>query len=257
MKIYMISLERDYIRRNELKCRFPINYPLFSWVKAVDATQEMIKEFDSKFGCNSKYRNKKPLTFGEMCCAVSHLLALEDFVKSDSNYCCIIEDDIIGSDKDFEMVLKNVEKFPLNSSVWILGGQQGMKNARYLSGYRLASNLWKIPKESMPFLTRACCYIIDREAAKKIIESQRSFLRRSDIWEYYSTLGSGIDFFYSNIFEHPTDLQSSNLEQERVVAGVISSVLADGLQNIVMRYFKKVLLAYRVTFGNLSRVEIK
>ncbi|WP_291340459.1 glycosyltransferase family 25 protein [Acinetobacter sp. UBA801] len=252
----MISLERDYIRRNELKCRFPINYPLFSWIKAVDATQEMIKEFDSKFGCNSKYRNKKPLTFGEMCCAVSHLLALEDFVKSDSNYCCIIEDDIIGSDKDFEMVLKNVEKFPLNSSVWILGGQQGMKNARYLSGYRLASNLWKIPKESMYFLTRACCYVINQEAAKKIIESQKNLLRRSDIWEYYSTLG--INFFYSNIFEHPIDLKNSRLEYDRKDNNtLISKIMTDGILNLVYRNILKIYIKLLRFFSKLDKVPIK
>lgn len=253
----MISLKRDFKRRIEMQKKFPNHYPRFNIIDAIDMAQQVEINIDSTFQIKTDYKSKKPLTLGEKCCAVSHLLALEDFVKSNSNYCCIIEDDIIGSDKDFKIVLNMVEKIPLSSSVWILGGQQGMKNARHLSGYRLASNLWKIPKESMPFLTRACCYIIDREAAKKIIESQRSFLRRSDIWEYYSTLGSGIDFFYSNIFEHPTNLQSSHLEQERVSIGFINNILIDGLGNITMRYLKKALLTYKVIFGNLSRVKIK
>lgn len=255
MKIYLVSLERDIERRLRLKKTFPLHWSKFTWIKAIDAidigNQTLVAKYDSN--CPQGFR--KPLTLGEKCCAISHIRCLQNFLKTWEPFCIIIEDDIDGCDTDFFEAVEVVKSLPSNSSLAILGGQQGMKNSKHLSGYSLCKNLWRIPRVSMPFLTRACCYAVSREAARKILESQEACLRRSDIWEYYSTLG--IDIFYSNIFKHPINLQASHLERERITVGFVESVLTDGLLNIVTRFFAKILLAVKVFLGKLSRVEIK
>lgn len=255
MKIYLISLIQDKQRRELLKQKFPLHWNQFTWIEAIDAKKEENILITKKYNSNCLENLKKPLTPGEKCCALSHLQCLEKLLQSDDFSCIIIEDDIDGCDTDFLEAIQITKTLPSTPSVAILGGQQGMKNAKHLSGHLLEKNFWSIPKESMPFLTRACCYSINREAAQKIITSQHHCLRRSDIWEYYSTLS--IDFFYSNIFRHPLDLKNSHLEAARSSKKFLKNLLSDGLQKTSRRLFLKTILFTKVLLKKATRVEIR
>ena len=255
MKIYLISLERDKQRRDLLKDRFPAHWDKFTWVKAIDASEAKSQIIVNGYKNNCPENTRLPLSLGEKCCAISHLQCLQQFLKSDAPYCIIIEDDIEGCDTDFTEALNITKKLRNEPAIVVLGGQQGMKNAKYLSGQLHSDNFWKVPKISMPFLTRACCYALNRAAAEKLVKSQKSCLRRSDIWEYYFKLE--IRFFYSDIFKHPIDLKNSRLETERKTIGVVQKIINDGISNMASRSFKKILIFIGFTSRQLSKVSIK
>lgn len=255
MKIYLISLEGDKQRRDLLKNKFPDHWDKFTWVKAIDASDAKNQTIANNYASYCPQNAMRPLSLGEKCCAISHIQCLQYFLETDEPYCIIIEDDIEGCDSDFIEALSIVKELPRDPAVVVLGGQQGMKNAKYLSGHLQDDNFWEIPAQSLPFLTRACCYALNRKSAKKLLESQNSCLRRSDIWEYYS--GLGIKFFYSNIFKHPIDLKNSHLEAERGGAGVARKIITDGISNISARSFSKIVVLINIVFGHLSKVDIK
>src|SRR5690554_1224432 len=134
MKIYMISLKRDIERREQMQERFPLYYPKFHIIDAVDAKDESSAEFIQKYDKPCPHDKRRPLTKGEKCCAISHLLALEDFLQSGDERCIIIEDDIFGNDRDFDEAIYLTQQTKSEDLV-ILGGQQGLKNSNYLTGY--------------------------------------------------------------------------------------------------------------------------
>ena len=255
MKIYLISLERDKQRRDLLKDRFPAHWDKFTWVKAIDASDAKSQIIVNGYKNNCPENTRHPLSLGEKCCAISHLQCLQQFLESDAPYCIIIEDDIEGCDTNFTEALHVVKELPRDPAIVVLGGQQGMKNAKYLSGQLKGDNFWRIPKISMPFLTRACCYALNRDAAKKLIKSQKSCLRRSDIWEYYSMLD--IRFFYSDIFKHPIDLKHSRLESDRNIDNLFSKILSDGFAKLILRNYTKLQLKILTLTSKIKKVTVK
>lgn len=255
MKIYLISLERDKQRRNLLKNKFPDHWDKFTWVKAIDASDAKNQIIANNYASDCPQDARRPLSLGEKCCAISHMQCLQYFLETDEPYCIIIEDDIEGCDTDFIEALSVVKKLPSAPAVVVLGGQQGMKNAKYLFGYLQDDNFWEIPEKSITFLTRACCYALNRDAAQKLLKSQNSCLRRSDIWEYYFKLG--IRFFYSDILKHPIDLEYSRLESDRNIGNLSSRVLSDGLANLFSRNYLKLHLTILTPTSQLKKVTIK
>lgn len=255
MKIYLISLERDKQRRNLLKNKFPDHWDKFTWVKAIDASDTKNQIIANNYASDFPQNARRPLSLGEKCCAISHIQCLQYFLETDDPYCIIIEDDIEGCDTDFIEALSIVKKLPSAPAVVVLGGQQGMKNAKHLSGYLQDDNFWEIPEKSIPFLTRACCYALNRGAAKKLLKSQSSCLRRSDVWEYYFKLG--VRFFYSDILKHPIDLKQSRLESDRNIGNLFSRVLSDGFYNILLKNHLKLRLTILKLTSHLKKVTIK
>lgn len=251
----MISLKRDFKRRIEMQERFPNHYSRFNIIDAIDMAQQLEVNIDSTFQIKTDYKSKKPLTLGEKCCAISHLNALQKLVNSDEDYCIVIEDDLIGGDLDFDNLSLLVSEILKQSdeSITILGGQQGLKNSKYLSGYRLSRNLWEIPKISQDFITRACCYLITKKAAIKVINYQSNKLVRSDQWK--ELCNGQIKLYYSDLFRHPTNLSNSRLERDRKLNSIISRVLSDGIVKLLNRNIIKIyirLLQYSLMIENVT-----
>lgn len=255
MKIYMISLNRDIERREQIQQRFPRYYSKFQIIDAVDAREEGSAGIIQKYDKPCSRDKRRPLTKGEKCCAISHIQCLQQFLESNDPYGIVIEDDIEGHDTDFAEALSVVKNLPCGPAIVVLGGQQGMKNAKYLSGQLQDENFWEIPKNSISFLTRACCYALNRDAAEKLVKSQKSCLRRSDTWEYYFKLG--IRFFYSDIFKHPIDLKNSRLESDRNIESLFSKTLSDGFVNLILRNYLKLQLSMLKLTSQLKKVTVK
>jgi|TARA_Y100000296_G_scaffold82144_1_gene110785 glycosyl transferase family 25 len=253
MKIYIISLERDVNRRKKIRQTFPSHWENFTWIHAIDAANPESKKTIQEYFKKPSSKTKS-FTLGEKCCAMSHIKCLQQFLLTEDPACIIIEDDLEGIDRDFIEALKETRKLG-DSSVVILGGQQGLKNAKHLSGKRISENLWEIPKTSTPFITRACCYGITRNAATKIIESQNTAQNRSDNWEHYSTLG--IKIYYSNIFKHPVNLRDSHLEAQRAKTGFLRKIIEDGTARIIYRILCKLALSLMIGTKIYERVRIK
>lgn len=249
-------MKRDIERRTKLKKQFSAFYQKFIIIDAIDAKNNTSQDICSKYKSSCTHNSRSPLTLGEKCCAISHLKALESFLETDSDSCIIIEDDLIGNDNDLICAIKIVNKIPSGSLI-ILGGQQGLKNSKFLCGKKeFDDNTWKIPSYSYPFITRACCYGITRQAAIKVIESQNECLTRSDDWEYFCR-NKKIQIFYSNIFSHPKGLEKSSLENERKASGKIEKIKRDGLDKILIRYLHKILIIAHIILKKVERVNIK
>lgn len=233
----MISLKRDTKRREEMQEKFLRYHPKFHIIDAVDAKEKISAELIEKYDKPCPYDKRRPLTKGEKCCAISHLLALEDFLQSGDDRCIIIEDDIIGSDGHFDEALEIAANLN-DDSLLVLGGQQGLRNSSYLCGNKTKTdNMWQVTNLSKKFLLRTCCYSVDKKTAKKILKSQKQNLKRADNW--LALLGKETKMYYADIFMHPKDLSSSNLERDRRINNFFSKLYADGILNTFRRNIDK------------------
>jgi len=255
MKIYMISLKRDIERREQMQKKFPRYYPKFHIIDAVDAKDESSAEIIQKYDKPCPHDKRRPLTKGEKCCAISHLLALEDFLQSGDERCIIIEDDIFGDGRCFRVAIDIINQFQQNGLI-ILGGQQGLKNSKYLCGVKTHINdLWYLKEESRQFILRTCCYSVDRSTAKKIIKYQEQGLTRADNWS--RLLNKKTKMYYSNLFEHPNDSSMSHLECERKENGVVKKIINDGVLNICKRNFFKITCYLLILTKKADRLLVK
>ena len=239
MNIYMISLKRDTKRREQMQQRFPRYYPMFHIIDAIDAKDEASAKIVKRYDNPDPHDKRRPLTTGEKCCSISHLLALQHFLNSGSERCIIIEDDIIGSDSDFDKVTSFL-KLENPAGLTILGGQEGLINSRYLIGIQKRDYLWKLSKMARRFLLRTCCYSVDIKTAKLILSSQLNYLSRADNW--IRILPINTNFFYIGKFKHPLESNESNLEPERKEGNLFKRAYRDGPTKIATNSSLKIII---------------
>ena len=212
MKIYLISLGQDTLRRTELAQRFPKTYPIMQWVKAVNGKDLSAKEY---FSYARQYFNthQKIITPSEVGCTLSHINALEFFLETDEEYCLILEDDVIGNDENISYIESLIEQLNPNGLI-LCGGQEGLNFWKYILGKNILENFYKIPVFSIKFLFRTCSYVVDKKTAKYILKRQQQNFEVADAW-YTIFKDSNIPFLYLDLFKHPEDLSNSHIENER------------------------------------------
>ncbi|WP_436862243.1 glycosyltransferase family 25 protein [Acinetobacter haemolyticus] len=212
MNIYLISMKEDVLRRSELERRFPIMYKEMYRIDAINGKSLSAKEY---FFYAQKYlkSNKKMITPSELGCTLSHIKALQNFLTTDEDYCLILEDDVIGCDQDIILLENLVNTLPENS-LMLCGGQEGLSFDKYILGKNIGNNIFSIPRFSTKFLSRTCCYIVDKRTAKKILISHDDNLKVADHWHDIFK-NNNINFLFFNLFKHPVDLKNSHIECER------------------------------------------
>lgn len=210
--IYLVSLEKDVQRREDLKKRFPKHYDDFIHVLAVDGRKLSAKEYyDQSIGYF--LRNNKILSPGELGASLSHIKALNDFIKSDYKYALIIEDDIIGCDSDIDIAMQAISTLK-QSDFLLLGGQQGLAKRFQLGKKDTSNGLMRVSGFSKKFVTRACCYVVSRVTAQHILDYQYKQLSLADKWDVFFK-NTDVNFYFKDVFEHPLDLKNSHIEAER------------------------------------------
>lgn len=242
--IYVISLADDKLRKDNLKRQFPVYFNQFKFVDAFDFRKRNISDIKHLYNRCVHNRNN-PLTPTEIGCSLSHIKALNLFLESGSKRCLILEDDIIGCDKDIDLSLFLLRN-NINSGLYILGGQEGMKNGRFLCGHKSLTNIYTIPYLARFFLYRTCCYSVDRWWAKKIIIKQNTCLKRADDWIQLTK--SRKDVFFFKALKHPSILENSHIQLER-------NIIKDNLTPLVYRNFFKFYLSTLIIFRRLKRIE--
>ncbi|MDM1269001.1 glycosyltransferase family 25 protein [Acinetobacter indicus] len=245
MIIYLISLEKDYERRRLITSSFPIYRKNFNWIKAIDGRELLAKEF---FIYANKYfkKNNKLITPSEVGCALSHIEAYRKFLKTDEEYCLIFEDDIIGNDNDIVQIEKIMQLEKPNGLV-LFGGQEGLPNDywKYILAKK-TNKLYLISDFSKKFLIRAHCYLVNRDTAKKLIESHKQEFHVADHW---GELLKGINMYYIDLIKHPEDLSNSNIEQERYSVYSIQHEIFN--RNYIKGFFLKALNRF---FNEIKRI---
>lgn len=210
-KIYLISLKKDENRRQRLKKLFK-NYDDFIVIDAISSKEmSTIKYYESLI--KSYKKAKRIISPAELGCSLSHMRVYEEFLKNDSDYALIFEDDVIGDEIGIKKAFESIKALKNDNFVIILGGEQGVLSFDKAFGKKINDNLIKISKYSLADVARTVCYIVSKTSAKKILEYQKNALCIADEWE--KLLGENdIECYYSDIFAHASG-QDSSIENER------------------------------------------
>lgn len=211
MIIYLISLEQDIQRRSELAQRFPENYPKMHWIKAINSNGFSAKDYFS-YATQYFHSHKKMITPSEVGCTLSHIKALESFLKTDEEYALILEDDIIGEDESIKIIKSIILKNRIDGVV-LCGGQIPLNVEKYKLCKCINESLFIIPEFSKKFFFGTCCYVINRKVAKVIIDYQSKKITKADCWD--EILGKFINLYYVDMLQHPYNINNSHIEKER------------------------------------------
>lgn len=217
INLVCISLNKDIDRRTKLKSS------IFKYIDDSD----FYSGVNGKILYASEYYNynilrikskKRILTPSEIGATLSHLNVLKEFIKDTNEKLFIIEDDIISSNSELDYITQSVNKYNIDGLI-LCGGQDGMEYFnwdKYLLGKEVYPDVFLLPKFSYKFVTRACCYIINKKAAKIILDKNENFIHLADDWNDFFK-DTNIPIYFINKIKHPIDIEhQSNIEQERV-----------------------------------------
>ncbi|MCG8516469.1 MAG: glycosyltransferase family 25 protein [Pseudomonadales bacterium] len=220
--IQVISLKDDVDRRANLSLHFPKYHESFNYIDAVDYRSKSVSDLACKVVDSG-------LTAVEYGCTLSHIKALKEFVDSKYKFCLILEDDIRGEDSSLEAVKNLLDVEGEDYFFSVLGGQEGLKNSKYLYGFEREKRIYRLLKVSRFFLARTCCYLVDKRAANTILERHMEKVCRADDWAYL--LAGFKNIFFANFFSHPLDLNGSHIEVSRKKArkGIVHKIIKDGI----------------------------
>lgn len=253
MKIYVISLLRDYTRRELLRNSFLNYYASFTIFNAFD--RDYAKNF---LFSESKLikKNKIEMTSSEVACALSHLEVLKNIVLGEADFALILEDDIIGKDEDIDKIKKIFLSLP-QDSILIAGGQEGLRSYKNLYGVPFDNNMevYKIPSLYYRYLSRACSYVVSKEIAEEIIKLQTEKLDRADQWD--ELLKNSKNVYFTPILKHPLTLENSHIEYERKVFRghfFLVTMLREGVFYSLYYYFRKIVTSYWASYKSYIKI---
>lgn len=213
--IYLVSLDRDHQRREQLARMFPSYQNTIQRISAVDGRELPAKEFFGHIFKAMRHGHRLMLP-GEVGCTLSHIRALEAFMESGAAAALILEDDIIGGDTDLDTIQGLIPKLP-EHGLMICGGQDGMPARKYIFGKSTGTDgLYRIARYSNSHIFRTCCYVVTRTSAQEILQCHETFLRLADAWGTFFE-GTDTHIYFANVLSHPEDLNNSHLQHERTL----------------------------------------
>lgn len=171
--IFVISLKNSP-RRNAISQRLDALNLKFTFIDAINGTtlsQAALNNIDYTF-YSERFDVHKPLTRGEIGCAMSHLSIYQIMCNEKIEKAIILEDDAIVSQEFEHIVLDSLKKVPKKCD--ILFYEHGKAKSYFfkrnlIEGYRLAH--YKSPsKNSKRAINRTTAYLITQEAAKKLLK---------------------------------------------------------------------------------------
>ena len=171
-KIIVISLKHSTRRENIAKPLSGLGFD-FTFFDATDGKKlpaSVLESVDYDF-YPKHYLSPKPLTLGEIGCAISHIKVYEHMVENNIESAIILEDDAIVSQHFKEIVEDTLNKINKNHEL-IFFDHGKVKSPffkkRIMEGYRLAH--YKAPsKNSKRCIIYATAYLITLSGAKKLL----------------------------------------------------------------------------------------
>ncbi|MCH7339008.1 glycosyltransferase family 25 protein [Acinetobacter higginsii] len=214
MMIYVVSLEQDLKRREQISKNFPKIYKKIIYFSAIyGASLSADKYFQNIYQYHKKHQ--RLLTCGEVGCSLSHIQVLEKFIESGEEHALILEDDIIGTDQDIEDIFSIVKQLD-KKSVLLCGGQTSNGNRNYQLGRKShIDNVFELSQFSYSYVYGTCCYAVTRESALQILSRHSDYLKVADNWDLFF-LNTPFQIYYTNILYHPDDRKNSHLQKERL-----------------------------------------
>lgn len=209
-KIFVLSMASDFERRAKIETSLNLVGLNFIFVDAIDGRINHIKRSP-----NSK------LTNTEAACSLGHLNIYKSLVSSSDEYAIILEDDVSIIENNIHLLKDLIEKIDCTlPAVYVLGGQEGIRSAKYFVGKKVASlghiNILQSYKSS-DYIFRTCCYLITKTAAKNIISLNQDLIFAADSWYEFKNRQLILEPYLvqPGLFAHPTDLTSSHIEASR------------------------------------------
>jgi glycosyl transferase, family 25 len=212
--IFLVSMKGDHARRERMSTAFPALYPEMRLVNAVDGRLLSAQDY-FRYASSAFVNHGRLLAPAEVGCSLSHIEALEQFLRSGAERAIILEDDVLGDDSGLSKALEDVRLIP-NEAVIILGGQEGMPSRKYIFGKPIVENrIFALPYYSTHHIFRTCCYGVTLSSAASIVASQKMSLKLADAWWAFSGKAGGLTIHYSHQLAHPVDRSDSHIENSR------------------------------------------
>ncbi|MDM2744846.1 MULTISPECIES: glycosyltransferase family 25 protein [Citrobacter] len=219
IKIYIVSLKKDNARRTNLSNQLKkLNIP-FEIIDAVEGNLLDALIIDN-YNKKAIYRYKRLVGPNEIGCSLSHQKVYLDIIKNKIEWAIILEDDV-NVKVDFLTLIKNkIYQFD-KDNLYILGGQNGllskkMQQTSFFNKIELNKTFFlEKAIKSEKYIFRTCCYMINNNVAKKLVEKFNNEFFIADDWLTLKKDKIIKHIFISDMIDHPTDLSDSSIELER------------------------------------------
>jgi len=171
--IYVINLDRDVERMASIRANLDALGLPFERLSAVMGKD--VPEWEKLVDLRAyAWRNRldKPRA-GEVGCYLSHLKAMETFLRTDAPWCVILEDDVevLPACVDVLRALSEKDDWDL---VKLFNFHSGMpvKKRDLVGGHRLVAHLTRT--------TSSAAYVVNRRAAESLLKSMRPISEQVD-----------------------------------------------------------------------------
>jgi len=249
MNTYVITLERSKQRSNYIK-KHAINRGLdFQIVPAIDGL--LLKQIDIEKTCNVEIVNRHRywLTNGAIGCALSHLKAYNEFLRTDRESAFIIEDDVLLP-KNIKNILSEIDR-EIKTNEIILLYYVSFKPAFFSSKGKinLSEGGLYYPIDINQPIT-AAAYIIGREAALNLSKMIIPIQVAADSWGYYYSKGA----FNSMRVLFPSPILTKNFKStiDYLKKGSLKQVVSEIINEYKIPIFYNILKFIRKR--NLSKM---
>lgn len=212
MRTQVVSLAQDVSRRRNFDEAFRGVGLDYSFCDAIYGGQLPASKY-FEMGVQGQKRILSPAELG---CSLSHCSALKKLLVNDLSFGLILEDDVKIQNRQLLSEFLHIAYKP--NTLYILGGQQGLRRPQCLASVRKKKK-GTHGRWSSYFLQRTCCYGGDQDTLTRLHAylSERTQKILADDWSKI-VYGTGIaSIEYWPIFEHPTDLSHSHIEQDRLL----------------------------------------
>jgi GR25 family glycosyltransferase involved in LPS biosynthesis len=158
---YIINLDRHIQRKNKMELQLVDLSELLDihWFKAIDGNSDLDNEIFQVDIHWYEPIHKKPMTRGEIGCALSHYKVWEIIAEKHS-YALVLEDDVIFTDK-FQTQIKNqINNMPSDTDLLYIYRKILDDDEEEIGGYlQCKKSYW------------TCAYVVTNQGAKKLLQT--------------------------------------------------------------------------------------
>lgn len=159
MKHYWINIDECIDRKTHMESQFKSNE--ISNVRVSAVTPSKLSNYI--IDLNEEVSKSKP---EEICCIISHLMAIKNGYDDGNDIFCVTEDDIVLNKINFDKIKTYIEKYD-NLELLQLHTSSHICVIKLFNEYFLNNSIITKSNNTYP---SACYYLIKREGAKKILD---------------------------------------------------------------------------------------
>ena len=182
---YVLNLLKDKERKEYMQYVLS-DYPNLDiqYVNAINGKNLSLDEILNQFDNNKAYkRYGRECDLGEIGCSLSHRLAFDLLMNSESNYALILEDDIVIGDGFSSVLEKLLPLIDIDAPcVILLSGGVSYYKKRYYNTLCLGV---------VYMGDYAHSYLINKAAAKLILDDKKAYIFADD-WDYIRNRGVNV-----------------------------------------------------------------